>query len=407
VNGLAYVEEHRHFKMKVFITILLVISVLYLFSAPVSAKSYLEGLEVIVIVEKCNLRSTPDTSKKNVIVVLSKNEKAFVMDTLNKEGHLWYLVKTPNYEGWLSASVSTLNKKATHFSLSDLIYKKTLINLEKEYPAKYFNLFNKVKKYYSKKEFDDLLLDQSNLLLQREYLDKLIFLASPVSIKKQNKQHKDWVSILVNQKTLNNGKLFFEKHKDHFLNAQKNTGVQASDILSILNWESRLGKYRGKYEIFKIFINQYFHIDEVEFELFKKGHYQKQGAMDRPVAVKRLQKIKKRALNNLSQLLIWARNTGFDPKIVKGSWAGAIGIPQFMPASMAYAVDGDKDGLIDLNTVPDSIFSVATYLKRHKYKERGREYAFYRYNHSDMYVRGVKLYSDKFKKLVPGLSTME
>ena len=116
MNGLAYVEEHRHFKMKVFITILLVISVLYLFSAPVSAKSYLEGLEVIVIVEKCNLRSTPDTSKKNVIVVLSKNEKAFVMDTLNKEGHLWYLVKTPNYEGWLSASVSTLNKKATHLA---------------------------------------------------------------------------------------------------------------------------------------------------------------------------------------------------------------------------------------------------------------------------------------------------
>ncbi len=393
--------------MKLFITILLVISVLYLFSAPVSAKSYLEGLEVIVIVEKCNLRSTPDTSKKNVIVVLSKNEKASVMDTLTREGHLWYLVKTPNYEGWLSASVSTLNEKAIDFSLLDLIYKKTLINLEKEYPAKYFNLYNKVKKYYSKEEFDDLLLDQSNLLLQREYLDKLVFLASPVSIKKQDQQHKDWIPILVNKKTLNNGILFFEKHKVHFLNAQKETGVQASDIISILNWESGLGKYRGKYEIFKIFIHQYFHIDEVEFELFQKGHYQKEGAMDRPTAVKRLQKIKKRALNNLSQLLIRAKNTGFDPKIVKGSWAGAIGIPQFMPASMAYAVDGDKDGLIDLNTVPDSIFSIATYLKHHKYKERGREYAFKRYNHSDMYVRGVKLYSNKFEKLMPHLSSIE
>lgn len=399
--------EHSHFMMKLFITILLVISVLYLFSAPVSAKSYLEGLEVIVIVEKCNLRSTPDTSKKNVIVVLSKNEKASVMDTLTREGHLWYLVKTPNYEGWLSASVSTLNEKAIDFSLLDLIYKKTLINLEKEYPAKYFNLYNKVKKYYSKEEFDDLLLDQSNLLLQREYLDKLVFLASPVSIKKQDQQHKDWIPILVNKKTLNNGILFFEKHKVHFLNAQKETGVQASDIISILNWESGLGKYRGKYEIFKIFIHQYFHIDEVEFELFQKGHYQKEGAMDRPTAVKRLQKIKKRALNNLSQLLIRAKNTGFDPKIVKGSWAGAIGIPQFMPASMAYAVDGDKDGLIDLNTVPDSIFSIATYLKHHKYKERGREYAFKRYNHSDMYVRGVKLYSNKFEKLMPHLSSIE
>ena len=293
-----------------------------------------------------------------------------------------------------------LDEKAIDFNSSDLIYKKTSINLEKEYPDKYFNLYNKVKMYYSKEEFDALLLDQSNIILEGEYLDKLVFLASPVSVKMQSRQHKDVIPLLVNQETLNNGKIFFEKHKEHFLKAQKETGVQANDIIAILNWESRLGMYKGKYDIFKIFSNQYFHIDEVEFELFQKGHYQKQGAMDRSTALKRLQKIKKRALNNLSQLLIQAKNTGFDPRIVKGSWAGAIGIPQFMPASMSYAVDGDKDGLIDLNTVPDSIFSVATYLKRHKYKERGREYAFKRYNHDDMYVRGVKLYSDEFEKLM-------
>ena len=293
-----------------------------------------------------------------------------------------------------------LDEKAIDFNSSDLIYKKTSINLEKEYPDKYFNLYNKVKMYYSKEEFDDLLLDTSNILLEGEYLDKLVFLASPVSVKTQNRQLKDVVPLLVNQETLNNGKVFFEKYKTHFLKAHKETGVQTNDIIAILNWESRLGMYKGKYDIFKIFSNQYFHIDEVEFELFQKGHYQKQGAMDRSTALKRLQKIKKRALNNLSQLLIQAKNTGFDPRIVKGSWAGAIGIPQFMPASMSYAVDGDKDGLIDLNTVPDSIFSVATYLKRHKYKERGREYAFKRYNHDDMYVRGVKLYADEFEKLM-------
>ncbi|MBU0464375.1 MAG: lytic murein transglycosylase, partial [Proteobacteria bacterium] len=302
---------------------------------------------------------------------------------------------------------SNPDEEIIDFNLSDLIYKKTSINLEKEYPAKYLNLYNKVKMYYSKEEFDDLLLDTSNILLQGEYLDKLVFLASPVSVKTQNKQHKDAVPLLVNQETLNNGKVFFEKYKAHFLKAQKETGVQANDIIAILNWESRLGMYRGKYDIFKIFSNQYFHIDEVEFELFQKGDYQKQGAMDRATALKRLQKIKKRALDNLSQLLIQAKHTGFDPRIVKGSWAGAIGIPQFMPASMSYAVDGDGDGLIDLNTVPDSIFSVATYLKRHKYKEQGREYAFKRYNHDDMYVRGVKLYSDEFEKLMSQFCPIE
>lgn len=302
---------------------------------------------------------------------------------------------------------SNLDEKRIDFNLSDLIYKKTPLNLEKEYPDKYSNLYNKVQMVYSKEEFDELLLDQSNTPLQGEYLDKLVFLASPLSVKNQSRQHKDVVPLLVNQETLKNGKLFFEKHKAHFLKAQKETGVQAKDIIAILNWESKLGKYKGKYDILKIFSNQYFHIDEVEFELFQKGYYEKQGAMNRSFALKRLKKIKKRALDNLSQLLIQAKNTDFDPRIVKGSWAGAIGIPQFMPASMSYAVDGDKDGLIDLNTVPDSIFSVATYLKRHKYKERGREYAFKRYNHDDMYVRGVKLYSDEFEKLMPNLSHIE
>ena len=399
--------EHGYFMKKVLIALFLVVTVLYIFSTQVFAKSNLDGLGIIVNVKKCNLRSAPDISKDNVISVLLKNETASLLDTFISKGHLWYFVQTTDYKGWLSASVSTLKEKPIDFNQLDLIYKKTLIHLEKEYPAKYFNLYNKVKMYYSKEEFDALLLDQSNILLQGEYLDKLIFLASPVSIKTQNRQHKDAVPLLVNQETLNNGKVFFKKYKAYFLKAQKETGVQANDIIAILNWESRLGMYKGKYDIFKIFSNQYFHINEVEFELFQKGHYQKQGAMERSRALKRLQKIKKRAFNNLSQLLIQAKNTGFDPRIVKGSWAGAIGIPQFMPASMSYAVDGDGDGLIDLNTVPDSIFSVATYLKRHKYKERGREYAFKRYNASDTYVRGVKLYSDEFEKLMPQLCPIE
>lgn len=385
---------------KAFIVIFLIVSVLYGPLSPVSAKFNPDGQEIIVNVAKCNLRSGPDMSKKNVIAVLSKNDTAFLLDTVVNNGHRWYFVQTANKKGWLSASVSTLKEKPIDFNSSDLIYQKTSILLENEYPAKYINLYQKVKKYYPKDEFDSLLSDQSNILLQGQYLDKLIFLASPVSVKTQSRQHKDWVPLLVNTKTLNEGKLFFETYKPYFLSAQKETGVQANDIIAILNWESRLGTYLGKYDVFKIFIHQYFHIDEIEFELFQKGHYQKQGAIDRPAALKRIQKIKHRALNNLAHLLIQAKNRGFDPRTIKGSWAGAIGIPQFMPASMSYAVDGDKDGIIDLNTVPDSIFSVATYLQRHKYKERGRDYAFGRYNADGMYVRGVKLYSDEFEKLM-------
>ncbi len=69
----------------------------------------------------------------------------------------------------------------------------------------------------------------------------------------------------------------------------------------------------------------------------------------------------------LEQFLLLARENGFDPLAVKGSYAGAIGIPQFMPGSQRrYAVDFDGDGRIDLaGNVEDAIGSVARFLERH------------------------------------------
>jgi lytic murein transglycosylase len=55
---------------------------------------------------------------------------------------------------------------------------------------------------------------------------------------------------------------------------------------------------------------------------------------------------------------------GIDPKMMKGSWAGAMGQPQFMPSSyLKYAVDMDGDGKKDIwNSVPDALGSIANYL---------------------------------------------
>lgn len=56
---------------------------------------------------------------------------------------------------------------------------------------------------------------------------------------------------------------------------------------------------------------------------------------------------------------------GVDPSVMKGSWAGAMGQPQFMPSSyLKYAVDFDGDGRKDIwNSVPDSLGSIANYLR--------------------------------------------
>lgn len=68
--------------------------------------------------------------------------------------------------------------------------------------------------------------------------------------------------------------------------------------------------------------------------------------------------------DELAQFLAWCHKEQRDPQSVRGSYAGAIGMPQFMPSSlMKYAVDFNKDGHIDLQTQgADVVGSVAHYL---------------------------------------------
>jgi peptidoglycan lytic transglycosylase B len=74
--------------------------------------------------------------------------------------------------------------------------------------------------------------------------------------------------------------------------------------------------------------------------------------------------------SELEQFLLLSREQGVSPLAAKGSYAGAIGLPQFMPGSIrAYAIDFDDDGRIDLaNDADDAIGSVAHYLARHGWK---------------------------------------
>jgi membrane-bound lytic murein transglycosylase B len=79
----------------------------------------------------------------------------------------------------------------------------------------------------------------------------------------------------------------------------------------------------------------------------------------------------------LENYLLFARDAGIDTLGLKGSYAGAIGIPQFMPGSYRrYAVDLDGDGRQDLSgSFADAIGSVANFLKAHGW-ETGQPVAF-------------------------------
>lgn len=74
--------------------------------------------------------------------------------------------------------------------------------------------------------------------------------------------------------------------------------------------------------------------------------------------------------DELEEFLVYCDREGADPQALKGSFAGAMGWPQFMPGSInRYALDFDGDGHVDLNnSLADIVGSVAHYLAQHGWR---------------------------------------
>ena len=105
------------------------------------------------------------------------------------------------------------------------------------------------------------------------------------------------------------------------------------------------------------------------------------------------------------ELLALARHSsanGLDPLGMPGSVYGAIGICQFMPSNLPkYAVDGNKDGIIDLFDPADAIPSVGNFLKQHGWsgKDRAsRHKTLMRYNRSTVYANTILALAEELDK---------
>src|SRR3546814_11873743 len=78
--------------------------------------------------------------------------------------------------------------------------------------------------------------------------------------------------------------------------------------------------------------------------------------------------------NQLADLILLDHQNKLDALTTTGSYAGAIGLPQFMPGSLIrFAVDGDGDGVINVRaSSADAIASVANYLRQHGWRSEER-----------------------------------
>ena len=132
---------------------------------------------------------------------------------------------------------------------------------------------------------------------------------------------------------------FWHRHDATLARAEAIYGVPAEIIVAIIGVETIYGRHMGRFDVFNALSNLAFDYPP-RAELFRQ---------------------------ELEALLLLARDEQCSPWQFRGSYAGAIGLPQFLPSSVRnYAVDFDGDGHIDLtHSVDDAIGSVGRFLNEH------------------------------------------
>jgi membrane-bound lytic murein transglycosylase B len=145
--------------------------------------------------------------------------------------------------------------------------------------------------------------------------------------------------IFLTERRIREGTEFWIAHRQELDRASIKSGVAPEYLAAIVGVETYYGRLTGSYRVLDALATL---------------------AFDYPARAKFFR-------DELEQFILLARDTGFDPLVVKGSYAGAMGAPQFMPSNYRrYAVDANADGHIDLwNNWSDVCASVGNYLKEH------------------------------------------
>lgn len=143
--------------------------------------------------------------------------------------------------------------------------------------------------------------------------------------------------VFINPRRIAGGVIFWNSHATILERARKEFGIPEEIIAAVIGVETNYGTQTGKHLVLDA-------LTTLAFDYPKRAGFFR---------------------DELEQYLLLGRERGADILNIRGSYAGASGIPQFMPSSYRrYAVDFDGDGKVDLSgSTADAIGSVANYLK--------------------------------------------
>ncbi|MGM3386380.1 lytic murein transglycosylase B [Stutzerimonas stutzeri] len=153
------------------------------------------------------------------------------------------------------------------------------------------------------------------------------------------KPWKEYRPIFLTESRIAQGVDFWRENETALARAEAEFGVPAEVVVAIIGVETFYGRNTGGHRVIDA-------LTTLGFDYPPRQPFFRQ---------------------QLKEFLLLAREEQVDPLTLTGSYAGAMGLPQFMPSSFrAYAVDFDEDGHIDIWKNPvDAIGSAANYFKQH------------------------------------------
>ncbi|WP_336510899.1 lytic murein transglycosylase B [Aliamphritea spongicola] len=155
----------------------------------------------------------------------------------------------------------------------------------------------------------------------------------------------EYRKLFLTKKRISQGLKFWKENRQTLIRAEQEFGVPAEIIVAIIGIETSYGRITGNYRV----------VDALATLGFD---YPRRAAFFR---------------EQLKEYFLLTRAEGVDPLSLKGSYAGAMGLGQFIPSSFnSYAIDFDGDNKKDIwNNPTDAIGSVANYFAEHGWKNGG------------------------------------
>lgn len=174
---------------------------------------------------------------------------------------------------------------------------------------------------------------------QGRYSEAAERLTTPANAPPSARNWSEYRARNVDERRVREGDAFLRRHRTALARAAGRWGVPESIVVAIIGIETFFGRVMGNLRTLDVLLT-------LAFDYTRRAPLYRE---------------------ELAQFLLLCREQRLDPTAPRGSFAGAIGLPQFMPGSVRrYAVDFDGDGRIDLAASrDDAIGSVANFLAAH------------------------------------------